>query len=56
MRKRHRWHEFDVETGMEARRTWRGWQVRDRHGTKTRLTADQFEQLRQPGANPKGLQ
>lgn len=53
--KRHDWHTLDAGTGLEARRTLLGWQVRTRNGKTKRLTRRQFEQLRAEGPNPRGL-
>lgn len=55
MGKRHDWHEFDADAGLEARRTRLGWQVRTPDGRKKRLTKRQFDRLRTVGPNPRGL-
>jgi hypothetical protein len=54
------WHPFDVEDGLDLRQiTAAGepdrYQVRDRDGKITDLTAAEFAQLRDVGPNPKGL-
>ena len=49
------WHSFDVEHGYFVKKIEYGWLVRDREGHITQLTDGQFDQLRSPGANPRGL-
>jgi len=53
----HDWHLFDVERGYEVRRVGDTYEVRqvDAPDAVTPLTADEFEQLRSEGDNPKGL-
>jgi len=53
----HDWHLFDVERGYEVRRVGDTYEVRDvdNPDAVTPLTADEFEQLRSEGDNPKGL-
>lgn len=60
MVKAYDWRPFDLEAGLDARQiTAEGepdrYQVRDRDGNVTDLTADEFAQLRDVGPNPKGL-
>jgi len=49
------WHRFDVERGYDVRPTEDGYEVRDESGKVTALTAEEFEQLRAEGENPKDL-
>ena len=49
------WHSFDVEHGYYVKQIEYGWLVRDHEGHVTHLTDGQFDQLRSPGANPRGL-
>lgn len=60
MAEAHDWHVFDAEAGLDVRQlTAAGepdhYQVRDRAGKVTDLDAADFKQLRDTGANPKGL-
>jgi hypothetical protein len=53
----HDWHLFDVERGYDAKPDGSGrWLLRDRDGSVTELTAEEFEQSRVQGPNPKGLE
>ena len=51
------WHDFDVERGYEVKSEDGGqvWRIRDRDGVVTVLTAEEFNQLRTSGENPRGL-
>lgn len=56
----HGWHLFDAQRGLEVRQTTsegeaNRWEVRDSTGKVTVLNDDEFEQLREDGPNPKGL-
>lgn len=51
-----RWHLFDVERGYRARALEDGtYEVKDAKGKITKLTVEEFEQLRAEGENPKDL-
>jgi hypothetical protein len=56
----HDWHLFDAERDLEVRQTTpdgegNRWEVRDANGKVTVLNDAEFEQLREDGPNPKGL-
>lgn len=51
----HDWHPCDVERGYEVRGRDDMYQIRDRDANVVDLTADEFDQWRSEGPNPKGL-
>lgn len=54
----HGWHLFDVERGYEVKREKGKYQVRKMHEQDAVVTLDEeeFEQFRQEGVSPKGLE
>lgn len=52
----HDWHPFDVERGYDVRQVHEDrWELRDKDGRTWELNAEEFEQLRSTGENPKDI-
>lgn len=50
-----KWYPFDVEKGYDVRREDPWWLLRDSEGAIVQLTDEEFNQLRSPEENPRGL-